>query len=128
MNKFEEAKRYYTLTLKPSLRAFMGDRKALNDAYIDLLLIVGGETEKIKIEKMGTQGEHIHALIRCPFINNKSTVSKMLIGFHTHMEVIRKNREDEIPQIWALYINKEQSDSTKYHSAYGDMFPLDELY
>lgn len=121
--------RYYTLTLKPVQKEYKGNMLYLRASYLQLIDIVGGQTEEFTFEKVDTPMLHLHALIRCPYIKSKYHIAKLLPGYHIHMKVIVKNaNQEQILNKWKLYITKERSDSDRYTDVFGNMFPLEELY
>jgi len=124
-----EILRYYTITLKPNTKSLKGDMKSLRLAYVTLLEVVGGQTEEIQFEQVDTDGLHLHALIKCPFIKSKYYISKSLVGYHLHTKIIKLTaNKEQIKTTWNLYTQKEKSDSERYHAVFGNMFPLEELY
>jgi hypothetical protein len=111
--------------MKPTLRSYKGDIKLLEQNYGEVLTILGGTTEHKVYEKRGTDKLHIHALISCPYIQHKEILSKYIMGYHYHLEIVRKNKNVE--EVWLAYLGKERSEAEKFHFVYGNMFPLEDL-
>lgn len=128
MNIEEIELRHYTITIKPTLNSLKGDMTALGRAYLDVLNYVNGETVEQSIEKQGTKSCHIHAMIRCPFIKDKTAVSHQVVGYHIHLRIVRKNSLHTVQETWVRYINKEKNDSERFNLVFGNMFPLEDLY
>lgn len=115
-----DSERYYTLTIKPTAKWARGDRIELFMALNLIENILDAFTIFSECEKEGTPALHLHALIRCPYIKDKTIIRQNLYGYHTHLDIVRKGKD--IEDIWKLYINKEVSDSERYHKVYGNMF------
>lgn len=125
MNYIDAPDRFYTFTLKPTLKSYKGNMTKLNEAFSEVLGILGAQVEHKVYEKVGTDQLHLHALLECPYIPNKMILKKYLLGYHTHLEIVRHGKDVE--QIWKLYTAKERSDAEQYTEAYGNMFPLADL-
>jgi len=123
--------RYYTVTIKPTCKAYKGNQLILAGAYQDLLSIVNGQTEEITYEKVGTSGLHLHALIKCEKISSSShyQIMKLLHGFHFYKKIVSKTANHQtVIDTWKRYIHKERSDSDRFYNVFGNQFPLEELY
>lgn len=119
-NYYEESKRYYTLTVKPVLSIFKGDKHRLQESIQYLLDDVRGQIHYIRFEKENTKSLHAHLLIRCPYIANKSLIR--CTGYHTNFTIIRKKNENESIQNFQRYLQKELSDSDQFAECNGNAF------
>lgn len=117
--------RKYTLTLKPVLKKYKNDKPSLIDAFDLLLITINANNNHCVFEKEGTDSLHLHAIISCPLIKDKRSLTKILKGYHLHTEIIRYKDYDNIEDVWKRYIHKEESDSDRYTLLYGCMIPLD---
>jgi len=121
--------RYYTVTLKPNTKSLQGNMQLLREHYLNMLDIVGGQTEELTFEKVDSKGLHLHSLIKCPYIASKYNISKALAGYHLHLKVISKKADQQtVKDTWCRYIHKERSDADRFYNVFGNMFPLDEIY
>lgn len=117
--------RWYTLTVKPCANQFKGNSKLLFDTYLRVVHDMKQDYFEYNIEDKGTTNEHIHALVSCPYINNKLTISThpKYKGFSIRFAVIRKEDEQDTIHLWERYVTKETtSDSQNYYKQYGNMF------
>lgn len=117
--------RVYTLTIKPTYTPFKNNAKLLLEALLKYNKVVKTNSFKFVYEGKHNNNLHIHALIECPYIQNKKQVSEVLFGFHLHSKIIRKEdmNDNAINNIWHFYTSKEMtSDSERYHHLYGNMF------
>lgn len=122
--------RFYTITLKPVLKNYKGDKEALTGAYTDMLTIIDGQTEQLTFEKVGTPELHLHALISCRQITQVSHkyIMRILFGYHLHKKIISKKADQQsVKDTWLRYIHKERSDADRFYNVFGNMFPLEEL-
>jgi len=117
--------RYYTLTMKPSLKQYKGNVAKLREEYLRLLDAVGGDTVHFVLEKQNTTAVHIHSMIKCPYIKDKRYIGRFISGYHYNLNLVRREKEGDVEQVWLKYISKEKSDSEIYHKVFGNMFPDD---
>lgn len=116
--------RYYTFTIRPSAHEHM-NMKSLSQA----ISVLERNIHPFKIityqyEKVNTSSVHYHALLKMPYLKSKVQFNKLFKGFHTHLEIVRRDKENQVAYIWHKYITKELSDSDNYYKEYGNMIPL----
>lgn len=116
--------RYYTLTVKACANEHKGNPKLLMNKFLSVIADMGATKFEYQIEHQGKPTEHFHALVTCPYIQNKMLISKQskYTGFRIQFDVIRKEHEDDVIDQWRRYIKKELSDADRYYQIYGNMF------
>jgi len=117
--------RFYTFTIKASMDIFKGNKDLLDQNFRLFLSIVGGTSKSVVYEDLGTRNVHIHALITCPYIKDKSRVAKMLRGWSIHSDIIKCTELHLVKYIWFNYTHKlirGVSDSDRIHECFGNMF------
>lgn len=119
-------RRKYTVTLKPVAKDLKGDKEALLKAFNRFLGLVGGQNNHLSVEHAGKPSVHLHALISCETIKDKTHVSKQLVGYRLHTQIILYKDYDNIEDIWLKYTNKEKSDADRYTLLYGCMIPVED--
>lgn len=120
-----EDNRWYTYTIKPCKTEYKGDSKSLHDKFIESTVLMDTISFEYVVEKRGTLNEHIHALIQVEkYIPNKMIISKdkRFYGYSIKFDIIRKEYEDDIMNIYTLYMKKEMSDSERIENQYGNLF------
>lgn len=117
--------RLYTFTMKACMDCFKGNKELLKLNFTAYLSAIGGTQEQLVFEDEGKRNIHLHALIRCPYIKDKSHYAKLFKGWSTHCEIIKAKDEDMSKYIWFNYINKyvaNISDSDRIYECFGNMF------
>lgn len=116
--------RYYTCTLRPAHNGLKSMKEINHALYIIQKSYEPFTFVEQSFEKCGTDAVHFHGLIKMPYLKSKVQFNRLVKGFHTHLKVIRRDKEDQIAYIWHRYINKERSDSDNYYEENGNVFPL----
>lgn len=115
-------KRRYTVTFKASQMDYKGRIELLKAKFHDFLKEVQGNTEEFVIEDRNNNNCHIHALVHCPLIKDKTALAKLFKGWHIHQKIVCYKDYDNIVDIWNKYTRKELSDSIKYEQLFGNAF------
>lgn len=115
-------KRFYTFTMKASLKSNKGSLELLKEMFNNFLNEVHGTSKYHEIEDRTNDNVHIHAMIHCPLIKDKRAIAKMFIGWSMHYEIVLYRDYDNIEEIWKRYILKNTGDSVRYEKLYGNMF------
>lgn len=117
--------RYYTLTVKACKNSFKGDQQLLTGKFMEVLKDMEAIGYEYTVEHIGLPTEHFHALVLAKqYIPNKMNIYKQAkyYGFSVKMDIVRKEFQDDIVDLWLRYINKDISDSERYYKLYGNMF------
>lgn len=115
-------KRFYTFTMKASLKSNKGSIELLKEMFNNFLNEVQGTCKYHEFEDKSSDNVHIHAMIHCPLIKDKKSLNKMFPGWSVHYDIVLYRDYDNIEEIWKKYILKSVGDSTRFEKLYGNVF------